>query len=91
MDSQLTDLLAKRRDRAIAIILRVKEQECDKHLPMDSSIRMRKVVLDQMNGFYDLCADIVNSLDNGGTVLNEHWLRKIDELHDHIVGNGKSP
>lgn len=90
MESQLTDLLARRRDRAIAIILRVKEQECDKHLPMEASIKMRKVVLDQMNAFYDLCADVVNSLDSSSpAVLNDHWLKKIDELHDHLV-NGKT-
>lgn len=89
MDTPLTDLLARRRDRAIAIILRVKEQECDQHLSMDASMKMRKVVLDQMNSFYDVCADVVNSLDNGGTVLNDHWLQKIDELHD-IVVNGKT-
>lgn len=89
MDTALVDLLARRRDRAIAIILRVKEQECDRHLPMDASMKMRKVVLDQMNSFYDVCADIVNSLDNGGTVLNDHWLQKIDELHDFVV-NGKT-
>lgn len=89
MESTLTDLLARRRDRAIAIMLRVKEQECDRHLPMDASMKLRKVVLDQMNSFYDVCADIVNSLDSGGAVLNEHWLQKIDELHDHVV-NGKT-
>lgn len=89
MESTLTDLLARRRDRAIAIILRVKEQECDAYLSQDSSQKLRKVVLDQMNAFYDVCADVVNSLDNGGAVLNEHWLRKIDELHDHVV-NGKT-
>lgn len=89
MESTLIDLLARRRDRAIAIMLRVKEQECDSHLPMDASMKMRKVVLDQMNSFYDVCADVVNSLDNGGAVLNEHWLKKIDELHEVVV-NGKT-
>lgn len=85
MDSTLTDLLARRRDRAIAIMLRVKEQECDKYLPMESSLRLRKVVLDQMNAFYDMCADIVNSLDNPGQqTLNEHWLRRIDELSSTV-------
>lgn len=89
METPLMELLARRRDRAIAIILRVKEQECDQHLPMDASLKMRKVVLDQMNSFYDVCADVVNSLDTGSTVLNDHWLQKIDELHD-IVVNGKT-
>lgn len=90
MESPLMDLLARRRDRAIAIILRVKEQECDQYLPMDASLKVRKVVLDQMNAFYDVCADVVNSLDNPGvSVLNEHWLQKIDEVYDHVV-NGKT-
>lgn len=90
MESTLTDLLARRRDRAIAIMLRVKEQECDAYLPMDASLRLRKVVLDQMNAFYDMCADVVNSLDNPGQqTLNDHWLQKIDELHDAVV-NGKT-
>jgi hypothetical protein len=89
MESNLVDLLARRRDRAIAIILRVKEQECDEHLPMDASMRLRKVVLDQMNGYFDLCADVVNSLDTEGSVVNEHWIQKVDEIHDAVV-NGKT-
>lgn len=87
MNTALVDLLSKRRDRAIAIILRTKEQEIDQFVPMDQSLKLRKVVLDQLNSFADLATDLISSLsDNSDVTLNEYWLDKLDEIHDVIVG-----
>lgn len=89
MQPVLSDILAKRRDRSIAIILGVKERECDQYLPPEAKAKLRKVVLDQMNEFYDLCCDVMRSLDSGDAVLNERYLEKLDEIHRVVVTNGK--
>lgn len=73
-------LLARRRDRAIAIILSVKERECDAYLPEDASKRLRKVILDQFNDFASLLGDIADS----GVVLNQDYLDKIDKIYEHL-------
>lgn len=88
MSDVLTEVLAKRRDRAIGIVLGVKERECDRHLPPEVSKKLRKVVLDQLNEFYDLCLDVLRSLDNGDVVLNERYLEMLAEVHTAVVGNG---
>jgi hypothetical protein len=81
----LSDMLARRRDRAISVILNMKEKECDSYLPRDSSQRLRKVVLDQMNELVDFAMDLCNSLDTGEVVLNEDYLKKLDEVHEIVV------
>lgn len=86
MQQVLVDILAKRRDRAIAIVLGVKERECDKFLPQPAQTKLRKVVLDQMNDLHEIALDLIRSLDsNSEAVINELWLQKIDEIHDAVV------
>lgn len=85
MQEPLEDLLKRRRDRAIAIILGIKERECDSYLPRESRIRLRKVVLDQLNEFYDLVLDLMSSFDQGDVVLNEEYLNKLDHLHRDVA------
>lgn len=81
----LNDILSKRRDRAIAIVLGVKERECDEYLSPEAKKKLRKVILDQMNDLTDVALDIMKSLDNSsGAVLNEVWLDKLNELHEAI-------
>lgn len=88
MQQVLTDILAKRRDRAIAIVLGVKERECDRHLPPEASYKLRKVVLDQFNELHDLATDLIKSLDTNGIVLNEIYLQKLDEIHNAVMTDG---
>lgn len=90
MQRALQDLLRKRMDRAIATVLSAKEQSVDPLLPHSGDARtasrhLRKVVLDQFNDFYEVCIDVMGSLDNGDAVLNEVWLEKLDEIHRAIV------
>lgn len=81
-DADFTKLLARRRDRAIAIILGVKERECDYFLPDDVSKSLRKVILDQFNDFAVLAEDLANS----NVVLNQRYLEKLDSILEHLDG-----
>lgn len=81
----LSDILAKRRDRSIAIILGVKERECDKYLPPQVSSKLRKVVLDQLNDYHDLCGDLVRSLDTDDVVLNELFVERLDMISNQLT------
>lgn len=85
MQPILNDVLARRRDRAIAIILGVKEREVDPHLTRDASQKLRKTVLDQINEFYDLCVDVIRSLDRGDIVINELYIDRIENKLDSIL------
>lgn len=72
------EFLAKRRDRAIAIILSYKERECDGFLPDYISRELRKVILDQVNDICDLAFDLIDD----DIVINEEFLNKLDEILD---------
>lgn len=88
-DELITELLGRRRDRAIAAILGVKEREVDKHLPPATQRLLRKVVLDQLNDFTAMVGDILASMGTDNSViLNEYYLRKIAEIHEVVVTNG---
>jgi hypothetical protein len=84
VQTAVVELLAKRRDRAIAIILGVKERECDRSLSPAVQAKLRKVILDQLNEFYDLALDLLRSLDRDDMVLNEFYLEKIAALHTDV-------
>lgn len=86
--SVITDLINRRRDRAIGAILGVKERVADRHLPPEAARLLRKAVLDQVNDFAGLAADLVATLEDNqsdGVVLNELYLQKIAEIHDAVV------
>jgi hypothetical protein len=87
----VTDLINRRRDKAIAAILGVKEREADPHLPPDVRRALRKVVLDQLNDLSGLVGDLVGALttaQDGTVVLNELYLRKIAEIHEAVTTTG---
>lgn len=87
-DSAITDLIDRRRDRAIAAILGVKEREADPFLSPEASRKLRKVVLDQLNDLTSLFGDLVGALSStqaDGVVLNEFYLEKITEIHDAVT------
>lgn len=92
MQPALTEVIARRRDRAIAVLLGVKEKEVDQYLPPEVRVRLRKVILDQLNDFHSLVVDVMRSLDNGEVVLNDLYMERLDDLHrevgmirDHLV------
>lgn len=84
MSTSAHELLGRRRDRAIAIILRMKETECDPHLNSAAKAKMRKVILDQLNAYHDVAVDIINSTCDDDVVLNDLYLKKIDEIHERV-------
>lgn len=92
--SGLGELVAKKKDRCIAIILAVKERDCDKYLPPESQYRLRKVILDQLNELSVFAQDLMESVEDGA-VFNQIYLdrldaqmEKIDALYDVLVENG---
>lgn len=84
LDPAVPGLLAKRRDRAIAVVLGVKERECDQYLPPVARAKLRKVVLDQFNELYELTLDLFRSFDSDGVVLNELYLERLAALHQDV-------
>lgn len=91
MEDSIQDALARRRQRVIAIILGVKERECDPYLPPEASAKLRKVVLDQVNEFHELMLDLTQGpkvSGESGVILNQFYLQKIDELYAAVVTNG---
>lgn len=77
----IRDLLAKRKDKCIAIILSTKERECDQYLDPEASYALRKVVLDQVNDLADLAIDLMEA----NTILNEQYLQKLDDIHEVVT------
>ena len=84
MQKSLERLLNKRKDRAIATILGVKEREIDFRIDAESARLLRKCILDQINGYHETVIEIVDSLDNGEVALNEVYLDRIDEIFDAV-------
>lgn len=82
MDAE--EFLRRRKDRACAIVLTTVDREVTDR---DSRERVRKVILDQINDFYNAIVDVVHSMDSGTVVLNELWLAKLDEIHG-LLRNG---
>lgn len=93
MQEVVSDLVARRRDRAIAVLLGIKEREVDQYLPPDVKARLRKAILDQLNDYTTLVLDVLRSLTNDNTVvLNELYMQKLDEIHHSVMasnGNGR--
>lgn len=88
MNQTALSIMERRRNKAIAVILGMKEREVDPHLPNHLREKLRKVVLDQVNDYHELCLDVIRSLDTGEVTLNEVYLEMISDLHEAVVTNG---
>lgn len=66
------EFLGKRRDRTIATLMGFKEREVDQYLPKDVSTRLRKEILDQVNGLVDTAFDLL------GAGVNQEYLDRIE-------------
>ena len=82
MDEVVKNLIEKRCRRTITAILSAKERDLDEYLPPEVSQSYRKTVLDSVNDFHNFVTDILRSLDDETVTLNEHYLKKIDEIYD---------
>jgi len=85
MSQELIDLIEKRKNEAIAIILRFKENECDTYLPENTKARLRKVILDQINDLANLSSTLMKSVNNDSVHLNSIYLDKISHIYDSVV------
>jgi hypothetical protein len=84
------EFLRRRKDRTCAIILTTVDREVTDR---DSREHVRKVILDQINDFYNAIVDVVNSMDSGTVVLNELYLERLDQIDQifrKVVSNGDS-
>lgn len=91
MSTAAQDLMAKRCDRAIAVILGFKEKECDEFLPRDVQQRLRKVILDQINDLFNLYCDINKSALDDSVVVNQLYVDRLNAIYEVVVGkNGSS-
>jgi hypothetical protein len=88
MNQAVISILERRRNKAIAVVLGVKEREVDYYIPKPIQDKLRKVVLDQFNDYHELCVDVFRSLDNDEVTLNEHYLELLDDIHSAVVKNG---
>lgn len=72
------ELISKRCDRAIAIILSLKERECDQYLPSDAQYQLRKVVLDQLNELKEFTKDLLDTFAESHVIANQIYLERIE-------------
>ena len=85
MDNKV--FLGKRRDRAIATLLSFKERDCDEYLPAETSQKLRKEILDQINELCDVAFDLMNVSD---VVWNEDFMDRFDYMFDNIEKMSKN-
>ena len=76
--------LTAARDRTLAVILRYKDDFADVHLPDNVSARLRQIILEEVNRFYDAAQNLVDDAQPG-YVLNELYFEKIQEIHAAVV------
>jgi hypothetical protein len=88
--NQYQEFLRRRKDRICAITLSAVEREVPDGETRD---RLRKVILDQINNFYNEAIDVIHSLDPGTVVLNQLYLErlegKLEDIHELVLQNGK--
>lgn len=80
-DRAVREMLGKRKDRTIAIILSFKEENYDQFVPEDVARNFRKVILDQLNDLYDFSLDLLRSVEGGSATINEEYVVR---LHDAL-------
>lgn len=82
MSVPVQGFLKRRRDRAVGSILGYVEREVFPRLPEDERSRLRRVVLDALNGYHDSVLDLVKSED--GVVRNGEVLAMLERLDRHL-------
>ena len=79
-----SEVIAKRRDRALAIILGFKERECDSILPQDVRNKLRKIILDQINDYHEFVMDLLNSTDSNTVIFNDAYYERLSEIETKL-------
>jgi len=79
MSQTLEESLQSRKNRAIATILSVKDENCDPFLPEEASSELRLVVLEQLNDFCEFAIAATRGV--GSSDMNDEYLhRKVDAI-----------
>lgn len=81
----LLESLARRRDMTIKSILRVKELECDAHLPPHLSQHLRKAVLDAVNEYHEFAVQLMGTLDTDQVRVNQLFIEKLEAIYDYVM------
>ena len=81
MTDVVLDTLRKRKDRMAAIVLTAWE---------DDDPQFRKIVLDQVNDYFDLVSNFVDMVSDSSFVLNEEYVEKIDRIYESVVDSRRS-
>lgn len=81
------DVVARRCNKAIAIILRHKDEQLDEYLPEDVSDSFRTLVLDQINDLNDAFCDLLRVTRDESKVINEHYLDLLTQVHEAVAGD----
>jgi hypothetical protein len=81
----LIGLLDRKKNRLIRVILGTKERLYPDDVCPDDGGAFRKVVLDEVNAFFEQVAEIVDTLQHDRTItVNQLFLDKIDELREEL-------
>lgn len=81
----LVSLLERKKNRMIRVILGTKERLHPEEL-CDDGGAFRKVVLDEVNAFFEQVTDIVETLQQDRTiVVNQLFLDKLDEIREELT------
>lgn len=85
MNEAIKSLLNRRKNRMIATILGAKEDYCDDFVPLDNAEQLRKVILDQINDYCELCTDLLKSIDSDSVIVNEEFLDTLYQIKDAVT------
>lgn len=81
----LLGLLDRKKNRMIRVILGTKERLHPEGVCPDDEGVFRKVVLDEVNDFFEQVADIVDQLQHDRTItVNQLFLDKLDEIKSEL-------
>lgn len=89
IDDETKASIAKRRDKAIAVILRAKEDECDSYLPPDVRAKFRKTILDQVNEYHEMTMEILK-FSLGTAAINDEFVDRLVDQMDQTLREVRS-
>ena len=90
MSDPLVELLDRKKNRLIRVILGTKERLYPDGVVPDDGGAFRKVVLDEINAFFEQVSDIIDTLQHDRSiVVNQLFLDKLDELREEIRQEAK--
>lgn len=81
-------LLERKKNKMIRVILGTKERLHPDGVCPDDGGAFRKVVLDEVNTFFEQVIDMIGTLQQDRTIMvNELFLEKLDEMKNELVSS----